>query len=271
MQKILLVLSGGQDSVTCGWWAKERGFEIHAVTFDYGQRHSREIRCATLTAELLGVASHEVVAIPDCLRGTSPLVSCSQLEQYEDFNSLPGGLEKTFVPARNLLFLTLAANRAYCLGINQILTGVCQEDYGGYPDCRRAFITAVELALNEGLFNADAGFPMGAYILTPLMYLTKAKTVEMALDLGPDAYASLAWTHTGYDGAWPPTGHDHATLLRAKGFAGANTPDPMIVRAWYDELMPLPETSNYDAVRATKSANSFVQFIHRVYNELRPF
>jgi 7-cyano-7-deazaguanine synthase len=240
----IVVLSGGQDSTTCLFWARHQGFEVHAVTFDYNQRHAREIEAATKVAKLAGVLSHEIITLGPVLKGTSPLVSDNALEQYADHKSLPGGLEKTFVPMRNQLFLTIAANRAYVYNAEALVTGVSQEDYGGYPDCRSAFIDALAHACNLGTFTGEDGAPGPLAILTPLIHLTKKATVELALAL-PGCYAALAWTHTSYDGAYPPVGHDHATLLRAKGFEEANVPDPLVLRAHLEGLMDLPESPNY--------------------------
>lgn len=240
-KKALLVLSGGQDSTTCLFWALREGYEVHAVTFDYNQRHRIEIDAAELVAKMGGVVTHEVIKLGPILKGTSPLVSDNDLEQYADHHSLPGGLEKTFVPMRNQLFLTIAANRAFVLGIDTIITGVCQEDFGGYPDCRQVFIDALVEAINQGTFTPEAGYAAGCRILTPLMDLTKAESVHLAWDLtqeGFNAYGALAFSHTAYDGQYPPVGHDHATLLRAKGFEEADIPDPLILRAWRDHLLP---------------------------------
>jgi 7-cyano-7-deazaguanine synthase len=240
-QKALVVFSGGQDSTTCLFWAKQNFKEVHAVTFNYGQRHSRELDAARQIALLAGVASHEFVDVGPVLRGTSPLVSDSQLEQYDNWGVLPGGLEKTFVPGRNILFLTLAGNRAYCLGADAIVTGICEEDFGGYPDCREQFRVAMEDALYNGLDKKIE-------IIAPLMYKTKKETVEMALEMSfhdVAAWNALAFSHTAYDGQYPPVGKDHATLLRAKGFEQANLPDPLVLRAWSEGLMELPNSSNY--------------------------
>lgn len=250
-KKALVVLSGGQDSTTCLFWALREGYEVHTITFDYNQRHRREIESAMMVAgmSLVNPYNVEVLALGPILKGTSPLVSDAPLEQYENHQSLPGGLEKTFVPMRNQLFLTIAANRAFVLGIDTIITGVCQEDFGGYPDCRRVFIDAFEKACDEGTFTAEAGFPEGLRVLTPLMDLTKAASVQLAWSMtqeGFNCYGALAYSHTAYDGAYPPTGHDHATLLRAKGFEEADIPDPLILRAWKEGLLSkLPDTLNY--------------------------
>lgn len=259
-KKALLVLSGGQDSTTCLFWALQQGYEVHAVTFDYNQRHRIEIDAARLVAKMGGVVTHEVIELGPILKGTSPLVSNNDLEQYADHHSLPGGLEKTFVPMRNQLFLTIAANRAFVLGIDTLITGVCQEDFGGYPDCRRVFIDALSLACTLGTFTSEDGAIGPLTILTPLMDLTKAESVHLAWDLtqeGFNAYGALAFSHTAYDGQYPPVGHDHATLLRAKGFEEADIPDPLILRAWREHLLSgLPKTPNY-----TGSLDEFLQYI----------
>lgn len=242
MKKCLVVLSGGQDSTTCLYWAKHQGYEVHAVTFNYGQKHDIEIQSAIKIAEMANVASHEVITLGAILKGTSPLVNAEEaLEQYADHNSLPGGLEKTFVPARNQLFLTIAANRAIVLGATVIVTGVCEEDFGGYPDCRRVFINALEDAINLGQGVEDGNCLV---IETPLMHLTKKKTVELAATFS-GCYEALAFSHTAYDGKFPPIGHDHASLLRKKGFEEAMCPDPLVLRAVRMGLMEMPSDDNY--------------------------
>lgn len=246
-ETVLVVLSGGQDSTTCLYWAKQQGFTVHAITFDYGQRHQREIDSAITIAALAEVASHEVVELGPILKGSSPLVSNNELEQYKDHASLPGGLEKTFVPMRNQLFLTVAANRAYVLGASHLVTGVCEEDYGGYPDCRSDFIRKFQESCNAGTFTGEPGTQPPLNILTPLMHLTKMQSVLLAVSL-PGCYGALAYSHTAYDGAFPPLGNDHATLLRAKGFEQAGVPDPLLLRAvmeGYMEKEQLPESDNY--------------------------
>lgn len=245
--KAMVVLSGGQDSTTCLYWAVHQGYDVHAITFDYGQRHKIEIQAALVVASLAGLSliQWEVVKLGQVLNGTSPLVSDAPLEQYADHKSLPGGLEKTFVPMRNQLFLTIAANHAFCVGADIVITGVCEEDFGGYPDCRREFIDRLVETINLGTFGSvSSSNERRMQILTPLMYTTKAESVRAALKL-PGCYKALAYTHTAYDGQYPPLGHDHATLLRAKGFEEARVPDPLILRACREGLMAYPETPNY--------------------------
>lgn len=231
-KKAVVVLSGGQDSVTCLYWAMYMDYEVHCVTFDYNQRHGAEIMAASRIARMNNLP-HEVISLGPILKGTSPLVSDEHLEQYSSPEALPGGLEKTFVPMRNQLFLTIAANRAYVIGARVLVTGVSSEDYGGYPDCRPKFIRLLEQTINNGTFTGEPGTVPPLEILTPLMNRDKATTVQMALRY-PNCYGALAYSHTAYDGQYPPRGRDHATLLREKGFAKANVPDPLWLRAYLE-------------------------------------
>lgn len=277
MNKALVVLSGGQDSTTCLYSALHTFDEVHAITFDYGQRHRIELDAAAFIAKhaevnvpgsldiggYRKVASHEVIKLGDhILKSTSPLVSHNELEQYASHQVLPGGVEKTFVPMRNQLFLTIAANRAYALGCKIVVTGVCQEDFGGYPDCRQTFIDAFKMATALGSFNDGLGDPQALQIYTPLMNLTKAQSVAMAINL-PGCYGMLAFSHTSYDGQFPPVGKDHATLLRAKGFEEADIPDPLVLRAYKLGIMALPNTLNYRD-RLVK------HYINHMYSDLEP-
>jgi 7-cyano-7-deazaguanine synthase len=222
-QSALVVFSGGQDSTTCLYWAKRNFSEVKTISFDYGQRHEREKEAARKICELAGV-EFDLIKIPEVLRSSSPLVDRnSNLEKYESVDQLPGGLEATFVPARNILFLTIAANIAMHHGIRDIVIGVCEEDYGGYYDCRASFITAMQTALSEGVLGAQEGIRLH----TPLMKLTKAETVKLAVELGDDCMHALAYSHTCYEGVFPPCGKCHACHLRARGFEQAGVEDPL--------------------------------------------
>lgn len=224
MSKALVVLSGGQDSTTCLFWAKKHYDEVIAISFEYGQRHSIELASSNIIAELAGV-KRELITLGPILKGTSPLVNPEfEVEKYESAETLPGGLEKTFVPGRNILFLTIAANRAYVENCDAIVTGVSQEDFGGYPDCREDFIFQMELALGEG-------FGRTFKIETPLVDLSKKETVLLAGQLGDGCWQALAYSHTCYNGMFPPCGKCHACLLREKGFNEAGYDDPLIERA----------------------------------------
>lgn len=251
MNHALVILSGGQDSTTCLAMALKAFPKVSAISFDYGQRHARELQAAADVCKLTGV-NHEVIVLGDgILAGTSPLTNRSEtLEQYSDYKSMDAiigdRVEKTFVPMRNALFLTVAANRAACMGANKLVTGVCEADNANYPDCRASFISAQEVAINEALgqvLRANPGGDLGIEIWTPLIRRTKAQSIHIMQELAQ--LPLLAFTHTAYDGQYPPMGSDHATVLRAQGFLEAGVPDPLIVRACMEGLMQLPTTPNY--------------------------
>jgi 7-cyano-7-deazaguanine synthase len=267
MTKALVVLSGGQDSTTCLVWARAQYQEVHAVTFDYGQRHDREIAAATDVAKIIGVESHETICMGSgILHSTSPLTSGNELETYTDYQSMDAiigdRVEKTFVPMRNSLFLTIAANRAVELGCSVIVTGVCQADNANYPDCRQAFIDKIELAINESLGQKIMA-PGYIQIRTPLMNLSKAESIKMLHD-DLQALAILAFTHTAYDGQYPPVSKDHANTLRAQGFLEAGLPDPLVLRAAGEGVMDLPRTSNYDDDVMMASMISAIEALRKV-------
>lgn len=262
MKKILVVLSGGQDSTTCLFWAKQKlaqhaydsaacglpaDTELHAVTFDYGQRHRIEIESARTVARMAGVTSHEVIPVPNCLRSASPLVDQdNELERYENYAQMDkvigNRVELTFVPMRNTLFLTIAANRAIALGCDEIVTGVCGEDNANYPDCRAFYLFVLEQAFNESLGSERLK------LVAPLMEMSKADSVRLAQSLD-GCMDALAYSHTSYDGKYPPTDMNHSNVLRAQGFLEAGVMDPLVQRAVREGLMKLPESSNYDAWR----------------------
>lgn len=215
-------MSGGQDSTTCLFWAKQEYAGVSAVTFAYNQRHKIEIDSARTIAAMVGV-EHEVIDLGPIFAGLSPLTNSSRkVEQYASAQTLPGGLEDTFVPGRNILFLSVAANRAYVLGCDDLVIGVSQEDFGGYPDCREDFIKGMETALAAGLDRPIK-------IRAPLMSLTKKQTVELAVSL-PGCLEALAHSTTCYNGTSPPCGKCHSCLLREAGFDQAGVKDPLIVR-----------------------------------------
>ncbi|MDD9898474.1 MAG: 7-cyano-7-deazaguanine synthase QueC [Candidatus Melainabacteria bacterium] len=222
----LVIFSGGQDSTTCLYWAKSKWSQVYTLTFDYGQKHDIELESARKICERAGL-DFDLVKIPDVLRSTSPLVDLSQkLDQYESIDQFEDGVQPTFVPGRNILFLTIAANAAVHHGCSDIVLGVCEADFAGYYDCRQDFIDAMQVALNQGLFGQDQGLTLH----TPLMSMTKSETVQLAADLGQDCLDALSYSHTCYDGGFPPCGKCHACLLRAKGFAEAGLEDPLVLR-----------------------------------------
>lgn len=223
MSDALVVFSGGQDSTTCLYWARERFSSVLAVTFDYGQRHRRELDSAKNIAKLAGVR-HETIDVGPIFAGLSPLTDQTlDVQSFAPDAPLPGGLADTFVPGRNILFLTIAANRAYVAGCDSLVIGVAQQDYGGYPDCREDFICKMESAVSSGLDRH-------VKILAPLMDLTKAESVALAKSL-PGCMEALALSTTCYNGAFPPCGTCHSCILRQRGFNEAGVVDPLLALA----------------------------------------
>jgi 7-cyano-7-deazaguanine synthase len=217
--RALVVLSGGQDSTTCLYWALDRfgRANVSSVTFDYGQKHRIELQCARDVAAEAGISN---VCLPidtfaalggDALTDASIAVS----DEADAETQLP----VTFVPGRNLVFLTFAAAYAYRHGARHIVTGVAQTDFSGYPDCREETMAALQKAITLGM---DREFT----IHTPLMHRSKKETVELAVRLG--ALDAMALTHTCYNGRRPPCGACQACRLRARGFAEAGVRDPLL-------------------------------------------
>ncbi len=213
----LVVLSGGQDSTTCLYWAIRRFGQQHvrAITFDYGQRHRIELACAARIAADAGVPHVELPIDTFAALGSDALTSTEYLLEDDGKDGLP----VTFVPGRNLVFLTFAAAYCWPRDIQHIVTGVAQTDYSGYPDCRENTIQALEKTLQLGISGSIR-------IHTPLMHLSKKETVLLAVDVG--ALNALADTHTCYAGMRPPCGKCQACQLRVKGFSEAGVTDPLM-------------------------------------------
>lgn len=215
----LVVLSGGQDSTTCLYWAIDRfgRDKVDTITFDYGQRHRIELDCAERVCGAAGVPFNLLPIDTFHALGGNALTDASM--PVTGTGNVSPDLPDTFVPGRNLVFLTFAAAFAWQRGIRQLVTGVAQTDYSGYPDCRSATLESLQKTLSLGM---DADF----IIHTPLMNLSKSQTVTLAAELG--ALPAMALTHTCYNGQRPPCGDCPACELRAKGFAGAGVPDPLL-------------------------------------------
>ncbi|MCM3359703.1 MULTISPECIES: 7-cyano-7-deazaguanine synthase QueC [unclassified Psychrobacillus] len=186
--KALIVFSGGQDSTTCLFWAIENFAEVVAVTFDYGQRHRLEIDCAKEIAKELGIEHHVLdMSLLNQLAANALTREEIKIEEG-DKSELPS----TFVPGRNLLFLSFAGVLASQVGAKHIVTGVCETDFSGYPDCRDVFIKSMNVTLN---LSMDSSF----VIHTPLMWINKAQTWELADSLGVFEYVRER-TLTCYNG-----------------------------------------------------------------------
>ena len=245
MKKLLMVLSGGQDSTIATFLAKEQFDEIYALTFDYGQTHTAELVAANRIAIRAGVTEHEVVSVPKILKSTSPLVSDNELHQYSSYETMVSEVgekvENTFVPMRNMLFATIAANRAIYHGCSAVGLGVCESDSANYPDCTEKFIDALELAINTALTRSENKL---IELYTPLLHMPKSEAIKLAYQ-DEVCWQALAYSHTSYAGEFPPLDKNHANVLRAKSFERAGLPDPLILRAVDMGLMNLPDTPNY--------------------------
>ncbi|PEN12559.1 7-cyano-7-deazaguanine synthase QueC [Longibacter salinarum] len=218
----LVLFSGGQDSTTCLFWALDRFASVHALGFHYGQKHAVETEQARKIAVKADVP-FEIIDMEGTLSGSALTEHEKDMSAAHERNE---DLPASFVPGRNALFLSTAASYAYNRGIHDLVGGMCQTDYSGYPDCRRVFIdsmqTSLSLAMDEDL-----------RIHTPLMYLTKAETWKLAADLvtvaGCDVLETVrVMSHTDYNGdrselhEWGYGQLDNpASKLRAKGYREA--------------------------------------------------
>ncbi|MGL5948457.1 MAG: 7-cyano-7-deazaguanine synthase QueC [Aeromonas sp.] len=209
-RKAVVVFSGGQDSTTCLLQALAQYDEVHAITFDYGQRHRQEIAVAQQLAARLGVTAHKVLDVT--LFGELAASALTRDGIAVSGALAANGLPNTFVPGRNIFFLTLAATYAYQVGATVVITGVCETDFSGYPDCRDEFVKALNHAVALGLDYA-------VHFETPLMWLDKAQTWALADELGALDLVREA-TLTCYEGIiGSGCGQCPACRLRARGLA----------------------------------------------------
>ena len=222
----IVLLSGGQDSTTCLGWAVQEFDSVSTLSLYYGQKNEAELSAAAVVARLFKVPNKRMelgvlaeLGDSALLKGSGETPSASggyEDEQCED------GLPTSFVPGRNLLFLSVAGAFAVKHGANHIVTGVCQTDYSGYPDCRQSFLVAMEHVLSQAMPSSCLPIQLHA----PLMSLTKAETVELAHHLGNRTWAGLHFSVTCYKGMHPGCGDCPACYLRAKGFEEAGYTDP---------------------------------------------
>ena len=217
--KAVVILSGGLDSTTCMAVAADEGFDIYALTFDYGQRHRREVDCARRVAAHFGAREHRIVNL-DFLK---QIGGSSLTDSRMDIPSGGAGddIPNTYVPGRNLIFLSLAASFAEVIGARAIFIGVSAVDYSGYPDCRPQFIEAVNRVLRVGTRAGDRSEPIE--IRTPLIHLSKAETIKLGHRLG----APYHLTTSCYRGGERACGVCDSCRLRLKGFREAGIIDPI--------------------------------------------
>ena len=227
-KKAVVLLSGGLDSTTVAAIAQQQGYEVYALSFDYGQNHRVELEFAARVAERLGVARHAVVKVDLRSFGGSALTSNTPVPKHRSAEAIGHGVPVTYVPARNTVFLSLALAWAETLGATDIFIGVNALDYSGYPDCRPEFIAAFETMANLAT-KMGTEDRRQIKIHTPLIQMTKKQIVETGLKLGVD----YSLTTTCYDpsSTGEACGACDACLLRLKGFAEAGVADPARYRA----------------------------------------
>ena len=216
MKKAVVLLSGGLDSTTCMSVAHQEGYEIYPISFDYGQRHTKELDAAKSVSEYYRVKEHRIFRL-DNVGGSALTDNSIQVPEYKEDGKIP----VTYVPARNILFLSYAIGYAEVIGAEAIFIGVSAVDYSGYPDCRPEFIEAFQKVVAVGTKAGVEGYSI--QIKTPLIHLSKADTIKLALKNG----APLHLTTSCYRGGEEACGTCDSCTLRLRGFAEAGVKDPI--------------------------------------------
>jgi 7-cyano-7-deazaguanine synthase len=224
IKKAVVLLSGGIDSATTLAIAKDSGYEVYAISFRYGQRHYFEIEAAKKVAIAMGVKRHLVMNIDLASFGGSALTDDIPIPKRDEVEDIGKEIPVTYVPARNMIFLSLAVGWAEVLGVGDIFIGVNMIDYSGYPDCRSEFIEAFEKAANLGTKSGAEGRKIKIH--TPLISLTKSEIIKRGLEFGVD----YSLTHSCYDPdeEGRACGNCDSCLLRKKGFEEAGVEDTTV-------------------------------------------
>jgi 7-cyano-7-deazaguanine synthase len=223
IKKAVILLSGGLDSAVTLWMAKSQGYELHTLSFDYGQRHKRELSAAAKLSELAGAKNHRMVSINMDQWGGSSLTDKSMEVEDGDVNRTD--IPVTYVPARNMVFLSIAASFAEAIEAQAIFIGVSQVDYSGYVDCRESFIKAMENAINQGtVMGAEKNMPISIH--APFIYKTKTDEIRIGAELG----VPFQHTWSCYRGGETPCGSCDSCLLRAKAFKEVGIPDESMAK-----------------------------------------
>jgi 7-cyano-7-deazaguanine synthase len=224
----VVLLSGGLDSTTTLAIAKHEGFRLHALTFQYGQRHAVEVAAAQRVAQAFGVERHVIADIDLRIFGGSALTNDLAVPKSRASEAISHGIPITYVPARNTIFLAYALAFAEVTESEDIFIGVSALDYSGYPDCRPEYVQAFEAMANLATKAAVEGHQR-LRVHTPLIQLTKAEIIQRGLELG----VNYGLTHSCYDPS--PDGAScglcDACLLRLRGFSEAGVVDPISYRS----------------------------------------
>jgi len=223
MKRAVVLLSGGLDSTTTLAIAIAEGYEVYALSFDYGQRHDHELEAARRGAKSLSAKEHRIIKIDHAIFAGSALTDDIDVPKKRSEKQIGAGIPVTYVPARNTIFLSYALAWAEVIPASHIFLGVNAIDYSGYPDCRPEFVAAFETLANIGTKSGVEGIRF--HIHTPLITFSKAKIIRQALDLGVD----LSLTRSCYDPApdGRACGQCDSCQLRLKGFAEAGVRDPI--------------------------------------------
>lgn len=223
-QRAVVLLSGGLDSATVLAMARQAGHRCWALSFDYGQRHRHELRAAARIAATLGAEGHETVKLDLRAFGGSALTSDSiEVPKARSGEEIESGIPVTYVPARNLIFLSVASAYAEVLGARDVFVGVNAVDYSGYPDCRPEFIDAFERASNLATKAGVEG--AGVRVRAPIVALSKAEIIRRGAELGVD-YGLTSSCYDPVGEAGLACGECDSCLIRRAGFAAAGVPDP---------------------------------------------
>ncbi len=221
----VVLLSGGLDSATTAAIARADGFELHALSIDYGQRHRFELEAAARVAKSLGIDDHQTLRIDLAQFGASALTADIAVPKDRASEAMSSGIPITYVPARNTVFLSLALALAEVRQAADLFIGVNAVDYSGYPDCRPEYISAFERLANLAT-KAGVEGTLRFKVHTPLITWTKAEIIRRGTELGVD----YSLTHSCYDPdpVGRPCGRCDACQLRLKGFAEAGFTDPAV-------------------------------------------
>ncbi|RMF92558.1 MAG: 7-cyano-7-deazaguanine synthase QueC [Candidatus Schekmanbacteria bacterium] len=225
-EKAVVLLSGGLDSATVAAIAKDEGYDIYALTFLYGQMHSIEIESAKKIAAFLDVENHMIIELPLGSFANSSLTGVGKIPMGRNMNEISSGIPSTYVPGRNIIFLSYAVSYAESIGANNVFIGVNSIDFSGYPDCRQEFIDAFQKAVDTGT-KAGVEGKKGIRIRAPLINLSKREIIEKGLSLNLD----YSLTHSCYSPKenGMPCGKCDSCIIRSNAFKEIGIDDPLIM------------------------------------------